>query len=446
MTVLSWSDREISRRRRRRRRLLALMVLAAVGLWWVLGGDRKPMQDEASSMEEVVRHVPAEQDASTPPGDAERGETKESAQDEDAGNVRKLHEVVAVLPLSGPFAAEGKALQRGMKTASAMASEDEKITVRFVDGWLSEQAVGEALRKALGHASVGAILVSLPLSKWKAVLGPATEKETLILSLAQGDEAFPEGSPVLSFFGLEEDAARNTMRLLASKPSVASHAMLLLTDGSSFAKRWTESFTAEAARWKWRLRHEEWADGDTASPLDMTEKFSTVFLVGAPHWVADSVRLLELAGVGALYVVPYTLARPTLLESLGPLVDRVQFAVPMGGVDEGTGDDEAFEEVFRRRFWKNPDWLARVGYDAVRWMGLIFQEAGKESAQSLCRKALSGTFPEVSFEGLTGSFTVGSEGRVQRRMVLARWKEGSFEPLSQGSQRVEHVQGRHIAP
>ncbi|MEJ5348029.1 MAG: ABC transporter substrate-binding protein [Desulfosoma sp.] len=445
MTDFSWNDWEKSRRRRRRRRFLAVMVLAAVGLWWALDRDRKPVQDEASFVKEVVRNGAAEQDASTPPGDTEREETNEPAQ-ENAGDVRKLHEVVAVLPLSGPFAAEGKALQRGMKTAGATAPDDERITVRFVDGWLSEHAVREALVKALERASVGAILVSLPLSKWQAVLGPATKKETLILSLAQGDEAFPTGSPVLSFFGLEEDAARNSVRLLASKPSASSNSVLLLTDGSSYAKRWAESFTAEAARLKWKLRHEVWADGDTASPLDMTEKFSTVFLVGAPHWVAESVRLLELAGAGALYVVPFTLARPTLLESLGPLVDKVHFTVPMGGVAEAETEGEAFEDAFRRKFWKNPDWLARVGYDAVRMMSLIFQQTGEESAQSLCRKALSGTLPSVSFHGLTGSFTVGAQGRVERRMVLARWKDDSFEPLSQGSQRVEHVRGRHIAP
>ncbi|ROQ93544.1 ABC transporter substrate-binding protein [Desulfosoma caldarium] len=438
MTGRTWMEWERIRRRRRRRRILAVVVLLAVGVGWAVNW-RLSTRDERSSVNRTDRAQSAINEKATAPGDKEGGEGKEPAAMGTDGAQSRL-EAVAVLPLSGPFAAEGKALQRGMKTAMATSEEREMIALRFLDGWLSESAVRKALAQALERTSVGAVLVYLPVSKWQAVLARALERELLVIALNPGPENLLEKASVLSFLGTDEDAAKDTARLLASER--LGSPVLLLTDGSPLGTRWAESLSAEADRLGLALTLMTWSDA--ASPLDLTQRPKTVFLAGAPHWAAEAIRVLELAQCHSLYVLPYILARPTLLESLGPLVEKVRFAVPMGGALED--ETEGFEDAFRRKFWKNPDWMARVGYDAVRWVEQLFSEAPKDAGPNLSRKALFGTEGPMSFQGLVGALTVTEKGRVQRHMVFARWKDGSFEPTSQESHRVEHAAERHIAP
>lgn len=442
----SWSDSEKRRRRRRRRRVLLALVLTGAALWWALG-DRTAVRTPGPSGDDARPGGPASEEVVSAPGDMEYGPTgqdvgqtgdddgQEAADVRDgSGGGRRLRDVVAVLPLSGPFSAEGKALQRGMKLAAVTASSEERVHIHYVDGWLPENAAAEAVATAVAHASVGAVLAHVPLSRWDALLRPAVEKGVLAVSLVSGHDALIQGRSTVAFLGPDEEAAKAAAELLAAHR--ASGNVLVMTDGSSYGARWADVFSREAARLGMKLRRAQWNERE-AAPLDMTELPRAVFLVGSPQWAAEAIRILHLTGCRALYVLPYCLGRPSLEDALGPLVDTVRFVVPMAGAVPNGPHDAGFRDRFRQNFWKDPDWMASVGHDAVRWIGRVFREQGDISAAELAEKVFSGNVSPRTFTGVAGTLTVGDKGRVERRCVLARWKDGSFEPFSEESSRVE---------
>ena len=86
---------------------------------------------------------------------------------------------------------------------------------------------------------------------------------------------------------------------------------------------------------------------------------------------------------------------------------------------------KGFKEAFRGRFWKEPDGLAMLGYDAIHWIGMNLAET-PVSRRDLRDRLMSWAGPEKGYRGLCGSFCFRPNGEVDREFRVTVFRGGHW--------------------
>jgi hypothetical protein len=95
-----------------------------------------------------------------------------------------------------------------------------------------------------------------------------------------------------------------------------------------------------------------------------------------------------------------------------------------------TASDTAFREAYRRAYWKEPGWLALVGYDCARWITDLVRRT-TQSRREFSAKLLSGEPAAPSGTWVGGAFELDEGGNVRRTYSLAALKNGILTPIDQ---------------
>jgi|GEM_PF-3502205 len=404
-------------KRRWGRRVLLLAVLAALGWWWLAPESPAP----PDGAQEPLSTAPPSRENPVPKAVA----GPEAAQ-EKPEPVPQRKKIVAVLPLSGPFAGQGRMLRHGMQLAVKEAPPDGIPKLEFLDGWGEDAAFCDKLGEMVQDPAVYALLVHLPVDRLEEVSSRAAQAGVLVVSVANTHQKLAQDGRVVPFLGSDEAEARETARLIGARYGKST--VTILEEESPYGTFFSSHFRDEAGKVGLSVHRLVLTPG-ALPPEDVLKSSKKIVLAGSPAWAADIVAALESAGYRGLYFVPHTFAADYARDLLVGVVDRVRFVLPMEWSPE-TASDTAFREAYRRAYWKEPGWLALVGYDCARWITDLVRRT-TQSRREFSAKLLSGEPAAPSGTWVGGAFELDEGGNVRRTYSLAALKNGILTPIDQ---------------
>jgi ABC-type branched-subunit amino acid transport system substrate-binding protein len=165
----------------------------------------------------------------------------------------------------------------------------------------------------------------------------------------------------------------------------------------------------------------------------LSEKLSPettlVFLAGSPAWgIAVSEVLSELSFQGRL-LLPQSYGKMALEDLADKFAERLYVMRPLLTEARGNTALENLHKTFVRTYWKKPDELAILAYDAMNWVGKALKTA-TATREELRERLRSGTHAEAPYGGAGGEVFFDERGILQRRMQLTLYRNGRFYPAS----------------
>ncbi len=227
--------------------------------------------------------------------------------------------------------------------------------------------------------------------------------------------------------GMAEYAARREFRRVA-----------IYYARNEYGRELANAFEEETVRRGGRVVDRQSYDpGVAANPLDAGNTaaawkaldFDAVFVAGQDEQAALLVTELRRAGVGAPVLGSDAVATPGFLRRGGAAVEGTVIASPFHPADPSP-EAQRFTAAFRKKYGREPDTGAALGYDAVRVLGHAMREAGSVSPDDVA-KALHSV---KGWKAVTGTFTFDRAGNLVdmpvRKVVV---RGGAFHPLDETS-------------
>lgn len=142
--------------------------------------------------------------------------------------------------------------------------------------------------------------------------------------------------------------------------------------------------------------------------------------------VLDSALLsqhLRIAGFTGRLVLSDWALEPEFIELGGRAVEGALFAYPFDERDEAPRF-QAFLAAFRRRYGREPNYSAYLGYEAVRIIAAAAEKAGGQRPEKLKEAILGG-----DFEGLQGEIRFDAGGDALRSFKILEIRNGRYGVL-----------------
>ena len=346
---------------------------------------------------------------------------------EQAGNKR----VGVLLPLTGPFARDGKMMLQGIKLAwkelNEQGLEAELVVPSLEEGTTAVEDVAEEMAN---DPSTIAVVAHLPASQLNTI-ADILEKHQIPLVIP--------ANPHQSLFGhewvipltpsdrsLAEDAAGVALQWANGKPVV------VIYNPAPYGQLLLEGFQSRAASEGFQFRAFEWPDD-----LDQTEKTGItgriaasdpgiIWLAGNPVWGAEVMSQLATEPLKCRYLVPPVYDSPFIEELMSQFLERMLFLRPVVTREDGNQDMQQFHEHFQQFSLREPNWLAALGFEAASWIGeaLLNPSATRQDVRDrfLRHKGL-----DSAHEGIAGPVYFEDGGSVYRVPRVAQYKNGRFQ-------------------
>ncbi len=339
------------------------------------------------------------------------------------------HPKVAVfLPLSGTFRDDGNSLRMGMELAwEELGMEALGATMAVFDSHAEGTRLEDAVETLLEdpevvllvlHVSSKELSEVLPLIETHGVptVIPANSHENLahhpwLFPLIPSDRR--EGAA----------AARYAAKWRRNGP------VTVLWDSGAYGRILLEGFQEEAG--VLGLAHEILEcppDDSTVESVVQTvveSGASVIWLAGEPVWGAAVLDALVAASFSGRVLAPHIYALDFQEDLFGTNRRELHVLRPFWAENPEGETLKGFREAFRGRFWKEPDGLAMLGHDAIRWIGLNLAET-PVSRGELRDRLMSWVGPEKGYRGLCGSFCFGPNGEVDREFRVTVFRSGRW--------------------
>lgn len=346
-----------------------------------------------------------------------------------SGPLAVSHPKVAVfLPLSGTFQDEGNSLRMGMELA-----------------W-----------EELGMEALGAEMAVFDSHVERARLEDAVETlledpEVVLLALHVSSKELSEVLPLIETHGVPTVIPANSHENLARHPwlfplipsdrregaAAARYAakwhrngpVTVLWDSGAYGRILLEGFQEEAGVLGFAHEILECPPDDpamkSAVQTVVESDASVVWLAGEPVWGAAVLNALAAASFSGRLLAPHSYAMEFQEDLFGANRRQLNVLRPFWAEDAEGGTLKDFKEAFRGRFWKEPDGLAMLGYDAIHWIGMNLAET-PVSRRDLRDRLMSWAGPEKGYRGLCGSFCFGPNGEVDREFRVTVFRGGHW--------------------
>ncbi|SMC25135.1 ABC-type branched-chain amino acid transport system, substrate-binding protein [Desulfacinum hydrothermale DSM 13146] len=403
------------KKRRWGRRVLLLILVVGLGWWWL--GSHAPPPPDGSPKPASVESIPGE--------GPDSGSGGSQGPEQKRAPVPERRRILAVLPLSGPFAGQGERIRQGMELARKEWLPDGP-QLDFLDGWQEPQVLEEKLARRLKEPDLYALLVHLPVERLEALTRRAASAGVVVVSVANTHQRLAADEHLLSFLGSDEAEAREAARLIVERYGKGD--MTVVEEPSAYGTFFSSHFRRQAQERGLSVHRVVLNPGELPPP-DLPKQSQKILLAGSPAWAADVVAALESAGYRGLYFVPHTFGMDYVADLFSGVMDRVRFVLPLTVKVNGESD-AAFRQAYRRSYWKEPGWLSRAGYDCARWIAAQVGAAGA-SREAFGAGLLSGEVENASGEGVGGPFRLDGPGKVIRTYSLAALTKGVWVSIDQ---------------
>lgn len=333
-------------------------------------------------------------------------------------------------PLSGPMKREGESFRQGTELAwKELQDQGLQGEMLVRDSGKGEEDALLLVQQILSDPRVAVLMVHMPMTVLSRVLPECRKKRVLLVAPASSHEELarsPWGVPFIASDRSEGFQASGIAKELAKGGKIAllhepgPYGDLLLKGFQEGATEHSTSYEAIPCR----------ADA-AALAATLSEKLPPetplVFLAGSPLWgVTVAEALSELNFKGSL-LLPQTYGKMTLEDLADLFPDRLFAMRPLPSPAAGHAAMDRLQKAFVRAYWKKPDDLAILAYDAMNWVGGALK-TGAASREELRERLRSGTRADAPYTGAGGEVFFDAAGVLQRRMQLTLYRNGSFEP------------------
>ena len=335
-----------------------------------------------------------------------------------------------LLPLSGPFGDQGKMLELGVKLAW------QELQDLGIQGQLITRNCGTdadtARRAAEELASDPAMLVviaHLPEAVLTAIMPTYAKAKLLLLAPANSHQNLVGHPWLLPLVGSDRNqakwAATIIQRWAAGKPAAVVHS------AAPYGKLLYRAFKAQAQRLQLDFKTFAWATEKTsaqqAASALLRQNPAAIWLAGSPLWGARVVKALLHGHYQGRLLAPSSYGDPFVENLFDTFPENFFVLRPVLAQGQREGDMQEFCRMFRETFWRSPNWLAVLGYDALRWVGAALRQ-GSQSRLTLRNYFLQADSPDHAYHGVGGPVYFDSSRHLHRSPLLAVWHNGRLKP------------------
>ncbi len=349
--------------------------------------------------------------------------------------------IALLLPLTGPFQTEGQLLHQGIELAW------KEIKKKGIPVELAVGDAGSGSRETLRLAEEMAhnpdtlvIIAHLPIASL-IEMAPLLERNNLLALLPAGSHQqltqYESFLPLVCLDG-EEGAYAATVAAHWEGTRTAA----VVHNSSIYSELLYESFLRRAQ--ELHLTTAEFvsdADGLFADgAIDEILKLDPplIWLAGSPFWGAEIIRALAEKGYTGRFLAPRSYTGALVEDLLGDYLDRLFVMRSALVADDEAEPVKQFRERFREEYWREPQRLAVLGYDAMSWLGELL-ERGPTNRSGVGAFFLSFNNPLNAYKGLAGPVYFDSDGKPERPLRVMTFRDGRFVPVEPEENRSKRL-------
>ena len=333
-----------------------------------------------------------------------------------------------ILPLSGAFQRESEMLRDGIGLAW------KEIQAEVAQGELVVQDAGkdasEAVRIAREFASTPdtiLVVAHLPAAVLSEIIPVFEEAKVPLLVVANSHESLINHRWVIPFVssdhtegvcaaGLAAQWARDGGAAVIHDPG--PYGMILsagFKEGAENERFAVKTFACKADDPSMEALVERALQGDPP----------VIWLAGSPVWGAGIIDVIMAKDFKGRLLVPQSYGRMAPDDLFGRYADRLNILWQVAVTDSGKSGMQDFRNSFLQSFLREPDWMAVLGYDAMRCAGKVLQ-GGELTRKRVWEHFLNYNSREKAFHGVGGEFYFDAKGYIQRPFQLVVHRHGKL--------------------
>lgn len=345
----------------------------------------------------------------------------------DTGNTITLG---AITTNSGTAAAYGEAEVEGFKLAvseinKAGGINGKQVKLESMDDKGDPTEASNAFNKLAGDNSVLAV-VGPTISATTAAVAPLADESKLVaIAPAATADSIESGNYLFRACFKDSYQGEIAARFAADTLKVKKVAVLYGT-GDPYSSGTADSFVKEAQKLGLQVVDKESSsstdDTEYSSQLQKIQSSGAEFLY-APYYysIAGPYIIPQARSVGFNGVVMGPDGYDGLkLTDKTSLYDNVYYTTHYSPDDTSNSKVQEFIKSFKASDNKDPNTFSALGYDAVYMAKTAIEKAGKNPTREAVRQHLAG----MSFEGVTGSFTLDKTGSPKKSVIVLELKDG----------------------
>lgn len=347
--------------------------------------------------------------------------------------------IVLLTHLSGPFEKEGEMLRLGVELAWADLQQkgtNGKLVVR--DAGRNASATARLVSE-LGHdPKVVAVIGHLPVSSLVEV-APVLEQEKLLMIVpANSHQQIIQHSWLLPLVCL--DGEEGAYAALIAKDWAKDAATAVIYSPSTYGELLYEGFMSQAQSIKLATTAFS-SDTDEVSLQDTVDRVlqvnpSVIWLAGSPFWGVEIISALTEKGYKGRLLVPRSYGEMLIEDLFGEYLNQLYVLRSVLVTDKNNDSLQEFTNRFRELYWREPRWLAVLGYDAMKWVGELLQN-GPVKRSALRDFFLEYNSPMQAYQGLAGPVYFDANGQTQRPLQVTVYRNGRFMPFDERSKHKD---------
>lgn len=156
------------------------------------------------------------------------------------------------------------------------------------------------------------------------------------------------------------------------------------------------------------------------------KKPDVIFAPGAYGDAAIMIRQARQMKITCPFLGGDTWEAPEFIQIGGEAVEGAAFSTHYSAQAPGTEAAKQFVEAYRKKYNKEPNAFAALGFDAYCLILDAIKRAGKAEPEAI-RDALAAT---KNFKGVTGTITLDENGDANKSAVILQVKDGKFVYLT----------------
>ena len=331
---------------------------------------------------------------------------------------------------SGAAAAYGEAEVQGFKLAVDEINDQggingKKVKLETLDDKGDATEASNAFNKLAGDDNVLAVLGPTISSTTAAVAPLADQSKLVAVAPAATSDSIATGNYMFRACFKDSYQGEVAANFAAQTLKVKKVAVLYGT-GDPYSSGTAESFVKSA-----KAAGLDVVANESSSSADDTEYSSQLQKIQASG--AEFLYAPYYYSVAGPYIIPQ--ARSTGFKGIimGPdgydglkitgdasQYTDVYYTTHYSPDDTSNSKVQDFIKSFKAANKENPNTFSALGYDSVHMLRQAIEKAGKNASRQSVRDAVSG----MSFEGVTGSFTLDSTGSPKKSVIVLEYKDG----------------------
>lgn len=339
-------------------------------------------------------------------------------------------------PMTGDSSAGGQMTWEGIQLAWELHPEvlGKKVDVKLVDNKTDKVEAANAVSRLIEMEKVVAIIGSYGSSLSMAAGPIVMEKKVPAVGCSPTNPLVTKDNPYYFRVCFIDPFQGKVMAKYAFENLNAKTAVIIRNVADAYSvglcNYFKEAFTQMTGNENAVLAELDYQQGDQ----DFTAQLTTVKklnpdVIFAPGPYNDGALMIKQArslGINAPFLGGDTWEAPEFIQIGGKDVEGVALSTHYSVEAAPTEAAKEFVEAYKKKYNKDPNAFAALGYDAYMVILDAIERAGSADPVAI-RDSLAKT---AGFKGVTGTITLDENGDATKSAVILQVKDGKFKYLT----------------